>query len=154
HYWPDMFVAKTEEGEYGIKAMNCPNAMVVFGSTLHSYRDLPLRLSDTDSLHRYELSGTLNGLLRVREFRQDDAHIFIDEADIAEEYKRVFEIVELFYSIFGLSYYFRLGTRPESFMGEIETWDKAEATLKKILEESGKDYFVLEGDGAFYGPKV
>lgn len=155
HYWPDMFTIKTSENEeYGVKAMNCPNAMIVFGSKTRSYRDLPLRLSDTDTLHRNELSGTLNGLLRVREFRQDDAHIFVEEEDIGAEYKRVFEIVDRFYSIFGMSYTFRLGTRPEKFMGEIATWDKAEATLKQILEESGKQYFVLEGDGAFYGPKV
>jgi len=155
HYWPDMFTVKTMENEeYGVKAMNCPNAMVVFGSKTRSYRDLPLRLSDTDTLHRNELSGTLNGLLRVREFRQDDAHIFVSEEEIGAEYKRVFEIVERFYSIFGMSYSFRLGTRPESFMGETETWNKAETALKQILSESGKEYFVLEGDGAFYGPKV
>jgi threonyl-tRNA synthetase len=154
HYWPDMFVAKTEEGEYGIKAMNCPNAMVVFGSKLRIYRDLPLRLSDTDSLHRYERSGTLNGLFRVREFRQDDAHIFIDEKDIFDEYKRIFEIVDRFYAVFGLPYRFRLGTRPESFLGDMATWDKAESTLTQILQESEKEYLILEGDGAFYGPKV
>ncbi|MDP2665563.1 MAG: threonine--tRNA ligase [bacterium] len=155
HYWPDMFTVKTSENEeYGVKAMNCPNAMIVFGSKTRSHRDLPLRLSDTDTLHRNELSGTLNGLLRVREFRQDDAHIFVEEEDIGAEYKRVFEIVERFYSIFGMSYTFRLGTRPESFMGEIAIWDKAEATLKQILTESGKEYSILEGDGAFYGPKV
>ncbi len=154
HYWPDMFIVKSEDEEYGVKAMNCPNAMIVFGSKTRSYRDLPLRLSDTDTLHRNELSGTLNGLLRVREFRQDDAHIFVEESDIGAEYKRVFEIVDRFYSIFGMNYRFRLGTRPQSFMGEVETWNKAEATLKQILEESGKEYFILEGDGAFYGPKV
>jgi threonyl-tRNA synthetase len=155
HYWSDMFTVKTtDDEEYGIKAMNCPNAMIVFGSKTRSYRDLPLRLSDVDTLHRNELSGTLNGLLRVREFRQDDAHIFVAEEDIGAEYKRVFEIVERFYSIFGMSYTFRLGTRPESFIGEIETWNKAEAMLKQILSESEKAFSVLEGDGAFYGPKV
>ncbi|MDP1707014.1 MAG: threonine--tRNA ligase [bacterium] len=155
HYWPDMFTVKTsEDEEYGVKAMNCPNAMVVFGAKTRSYRDLPLRLSDTDTLHRNELSGTLNGLLRVREFRQDDAHIFVEEEDIGAEYKRVFEIVERFYSIFEMSYTFRLGTRPEKFMGDVATWEKAEATLKQILTESGKEYLVLDGDGAFYGPKV
>lgn len=156
HYWEEMFTtAQTEEGEfYGMKAMNCPNAMIVFGSRQRSYRDLPLRLSDTDTLHRYERSGTLNGLLRVREFRQDDAHIFVTEEQIKEEYRRIFEITERFYSIFDLSYSFRLGTRPEKFMGEVAVWDKAEATLKEILEESGREYFIEEGDGAFYGPKI
>ena len=156
HYWENMFISKTaDEGEYGIKAMNCPNAHVVFGSKTRSYRDLPLRLSDTDTLHRYELSGTLNGLLRVREFRQDDAHIYVTEDQIVSEYLEVFEIIKRFYSIFNIPYSFRLGTRnPDNFMGEISTWDKAEASLKEILEKSGVEYFVLEGDGAFYGPKV
>lgn len=155
HYKDDMFLSETEEGEvYCMKPMNCPNAMVVFGSDTRSYRDLPLRLSDTDMLHRNEKSGTLNGLLRIREFRQDDAHIFVTEDQITEEYERLFKITERFYSIFGLEYKFRLGTRPESFMGEISLWDKAEKELKSILEKSSKEYFVLEGDGAFYGPKI
>jgi len=155
HYWEEMFTSKTaDKEEYGLKAMNCPNAMIVYGSKIRSYRDLPLRLSDTDTLHRYERSGTLNGLFRVREFRQDDAHIFVTEDQIKDEYKRVFDIVERFYAIFGMEYSYRLGTRPEKFMGDPKTWDKAERELKEILEASGRDYFVLEGDGAFYGPKI
>jgi threonyl-tRNA synthetase len=156
HYWEEMFVAGTEEeGEYGVKAMNCPNAHVVFGHKTRSYKDLPLRFSDTDTLHRNERSGTLNGLLRVRSFRQDDAHIYVSEDMVESEYKNVFEIVERFYSVFGLEYSFRLGTRDsENFMGDVETWEKAEATLEKILGKSGIDYFIEEGDGAFYGPKV
>ncbi|MBI4050582.1 MAG: threonine--tRNA ligase [Candidatus Doudnabacteria bacterium] len=155
HYWQDMFVVKSVEGvEYGVKAMNCPNAMVVFGSKLRSYKDLPLRLSDTDTLHRDELSGTLNGLLRVREFRQDDAHIFVTEEQIGEEYERIFEIVERFYSLFEMSYTFRLGTRPEKFLGDAKTWGKAEDTLKIILKKSGKKFTIEEKEGAFYGPKV
>lgn len=156
HYWDEMFVAGTEEdGEYGVKAMNCPNAHVVFGHKIRSYKDLPLRLSDTDTLHRNERSGTLNGLLRVRSFRQDDAHIYVTEDMVESEYKNVFEIVERFYNVFALKYSFRLGTRdPENFMGDVETWDRAEETLKNILEESGIEYFIEEGDGAFYGPKV
>ncbi len=155
HYWEEMFVAKTGEGEeYGLKAMNCPNAMLIFKHKSHSYRDLPLRYSDTDTLHRNELSGTLNGLLRVREFRQDDAHIFVTEDQIKEEYKNILEITELFYSIFDMSYSLRLGTRPDKFMGDPKLWDRAEQTLKEILDESGKEYTILEGDGAFYGPKI
>lgn len=155
HYWEDMFISKTDEGEeYGMKAMNCPNAMIVFQNKSRSYRELPLRFSDTDTLHRNELSGTLNGLLRVREFKQDDAHIFVSEDQIKDEYKRVFEITEQFYSIFNMEYSFRLGTRPEKFMGDVEQWDRAEATLKEILEASGKDFVIEEGDGAFYGPKI
>lgn len=155
HYREEMFIAKTPDNEtYGIKAMNCPNAMIIFGSKPRSYKELPLRLADIDSIHRYEHSGTLFGLLRVRAFRQDDAHIFIAEDQIANEYKNIFEIVKRFYSIFNMDYSFRLGTRPEKFMGDIKTWDKAEKELKYILKESGKDYFVLKGDGAFYGPKI
>ncbi len=155
HFWQDMFVVRDNEGEeYGVKAMNCPNAMVVYGAKLHSYRELPLRLSDTDPLHRNELSGTLNGLLRVREFRQDDAHIFVTEDQIGEEYERIFEIVERFYSIFGMEYSFRLGTRPKDFLGDAKTWNKAEETLKKILKKSKKKFTIAEGEGAFYGPKV
>lgn len=155
HYWSEMFSCKTDDEEYGLKAMNCPNAHIVFGSKTRSYRDLPLRLSDTDTLHRNEKSGTLNGLLRVREFKQDDAHIYVTEDQIESEYEEVFKIVKKFYAIFGLSYSFRLGTRnPESFIGDLETWNAAEEKLKKILDKSGADYFVLDGDGAFYGPKV
>jgi threonyl-tRNA synthetase len=155
HYWQDMFVCQTPEGEaYGVKAMNCPNAMVVFASRSRSYRDLPLRFSDMDTLHRFERSGTLNGLLRVREFRQDDAHIFVAPEQVGEEYVNIFAIVERFYSIFDMAYSFRLGTRPASFMGDAATWDEAEATLTRILQASGRPYAVAAGEGAFYGPKV
>jgi len=155
HYQENMFLSQTKEDEvYALKPMNCPNAMVVFGSRIRSYKELPLKLGDTDALHRFELSGTLNGLLRIREFRQDDAHIFIAEDQIKESFKELFEITEKFYSVFGLNYSFRLGTRPESFMGDPKLWDQAEEELKNILEESGKEFFVLEGDGAFYGPKI
>lgn len=155
HYRENMFIANMGENDiYGVKAMNCPNAMLVFGSRLRSYRDLPLRLSDTDTLHRYELAGTLNGLLRVRSFRQDDSHNYITEEMIESEYEKILEITELFYGIFGLEYRLRLGTRPEGFLGDIETWNRAEGILGGILEKSGKEHFVLEGDGAFYGPKI
>lgn len=155
HYWGEMFIAKTpDKEEYGVKAMNCPNAMVVFGSKLRSYKDLPLRFSDTDPLHRYERSGVLNALLRTRNFRQDDAHCFITEEQIGEEYENIFKIVEKFYSIFDIKYEYRLGTRPKGFLGDKKTWDKAEETLENILKKSGKTYYTNEGDGAFYGPKV
>lgn len=155
HFREEMFLSPTEEDEtYALKPMNCPNAMVVFENKIRSYRDLPLRLSDTDTLHRYEKSGTLNGLFRVREFFQDDAHIFLSEGQIKDEYQEILKITELFYSIFDLSYSFRLGTRPEKFMGDKKSWDKAELELKEILKKSGKPYSILEGDGAFYGPKI
>ena len=155
HYRESMFIADMdEEGVYALKPMNCPNAMVVFGSRPRSYRDLPLRLSDTDTLHRFERSGTLAGLFRVREFLQDDAHNFVTEDQIKSEYKEILAIAERFYSIFGIDYSLRLGTRPKDFMGDPKLWDKAEKELKEILEESGKTYTILEGDGAFYGPKI
>ena len=155
HYQENMFLSQTKEDEtYALKPMNCPNAMVVFGSRTRSYKELPLKLGDTDALHRFELSGTLNGLLRIREFRQDDAHIFIAEDQIKDSFRELFEITEKFYSVFGLEYRFRLGTRPESFMGDPNLWDIAEKELEEILKESGKEYFILEGDGAFYGPKI
>ncbi|KKW09449.1 MAG: Threonine-tRNA ligase [Candidatus Kaiserbacteria bacterium GW2011_GWA2_49_19] len=155
HYKDDMFIADMGENEvYGIKPMNCPNAMVVFQSRQTSYKDLPYRLSDTDRLHRYERSGTLNGLFRVRSFQQDDSHNFISEDMIASEYEHIFAVCKEFYGIFNMTYSFRLGTRPKQFLGEAATWDRAEATLRKILKESGITHTVAEGDGAFYGPKV
>lgn len=155
HYKDDMFIANMGENEvYGVKPMNCPNAMVVFGSKTRSYKDLPLRLSDTDRLHRYERSGTLNGLFRVRSFQQDDSHNFIGEDMIIDEYNHSLEMIERFYGVFGLDYSFRLGTRPEGYLGDINTWNKAEKLLKEFLEQSGKNYTILEGDGAFYGPKI
>ncbi|MEK7664483.1 MAG: threonine--tRNA ligase [Patescibacteria group bacterium] len=155
HYWEEMFVVKTPgKEEYGVKAMNCPNAMIVFGSKLRSYRDLPLRFSDTDPLHRYERSGVLNALLRTRQFRQDDAHCFITEEQIESEYENIFKIVKKFYSIFDIKYEYRLGTRPDGFLGDKKTWDAAENTLRKILKESKITYKENPKDGAFYGPKV
>lgn len=155
HYKDDMFIADMGEDEiYCLKPMNCPNAMLIFRSQTRSYKDLPLRLSDADRLHRYELSGVLNGLLRVRSFQQDDSHNFVSEEMIGEEYEEIFKICEKFYAIFGLEYSFRLGTRPAKFLGEEKTWDKAEKTLKEILKRSGKKFTIAEGDGAFYGPKV
>ncbi|HEY4516227.1 MAG TPA: threonine--tRNA ligase [Candidatus Paceibacterota bacterium] len=155
YYKDDMFIADMGENEiYGIKPMNCPNAMIVFKSMQVSYKNLPLRLSDTDRLHRYERSGTLNGLLRCRSFQQDDSHNYISEDLIESEYEHIMQVCKDFYGIFNLEYKFRLGTRPEGFLGEIETWDKAESILKKVLEKSGKEYSVAEGDGAFYGPKI
>ena len=157
HYKADMFIVDMGENEvYGIKPMNCPNAMVIFGSKSRSYRDLPLRLSDVDTLHRYERSGVLNGLLRVRSFRQDDSHNFITEDQIKSEYAEIFDIANQFYSVLGLEFKYRIGTRPEGFLGEVEAWDRAEKALYEILDETvGKgNYYVAEGDGAFYGPKV
>lgn len=158
HYKDAMFISDTPEGQYVLKPMNCPNAMVVFKTENRTYKDLPLRFSDIDRLHRFERSGEINGLLRGRAFQQDDAHIFIDEKDIGQEFENVFEITDLFYKTFGLDYSFRLSTRGKDFMGNIDVWDKAEDTLRGILEDQkikrNKTFSVSEGDAAFYGPKI
>jgi threonyl-tRNA synthetase len=155
HYHDNMFVVNSAEKEtYALKAMSCPNAIIVYGLRPRSYKELPLRFSDIDLIHRDELSGTLNGLFRVRMFSQDDSHNFIAENQIEQEYAEIFKIVECFYGVFGLEYSFRLGTRPKDFMGEPKSWDRAEKILKDLLEKTGKKYFVEEGDGAFYGPKI
>lgn len=157
HYQDSMFVIPVDEhNTYAVKPMNCPNAMIVYGLKKRSYRDLPLRLSDSDILHRNERSGTLHGLLRVQMFRQDDSHNFVTEDQIEEEIDRILDIADLFYGVFGLEYIPRLSTRPEKYMGDLQSWEKAEASLNRVLANRigvGK-YIVLEGDGAFYGPKI
>jgi len=157
HYQENMFVVPLDDDTvYGLKPMNCPNAMVVFGLKLRSYRDLPMRLADCDILHRHERSGTLSGLFRVQKFQQDDAHIFVEPERIEEEFDRILDLTEEFYSVFDLDYSFRLSLRPDDFMGDSEVWDKAENALKDILDRRvGKDnYIVAEKEGAFYGPKI
>ncbi|HLZ62843.1 MAG TPA: threonine--tRNA ligase, partial [Ktedonosporobacter sp.] len=157
HYSEDMFFSQVDENVvYGLKPMNCPNAMLVFNLKTHSYRDLPLRLSDCDALHRHERSGTLHGLLRVQKFYQDDAHIFLMEEQIEDEFDRILDLTHHFYSIFGLKYSYRLGTRPEGHIGDLETWHHAEYVLQRILDKhvGRSNYIVAEGDGAFYGPKI
>ncbi len=155
HYKDDMFIADMGENEvYGVKPMNCPNAMIVFQSRQVSYKDLPLRIAELTKLHRYEKSGTLNGLLRVRSFQQDDSHSFISEDMIESEFNHLLELTQSFYDMFDMEYSFKLGTRPEKFMGDVESWDIAEQALKKVLDKSKKPYIVMEGDGAFYGPKI
>ena len=155
HYRDNMFVCDMkDDGVYCLKPMNCPNAMTIFKQGIHSYRDLPLRLSDCDALHRHEKSGELSGLLRVQKFSQDDAHIFVTEDQIGEEYKKIIEIAKLFYTIFGIQFKIRLGTRPDDFMGDEKTWDRAEKELEQILKDNKIDYFIGQGEGAFYGPKL
>lgn len=156
HYQENMFIIPDKEKTYALKPMNCPNAMIVFKRKIRSYRDLPLRVSDSDILHRHEGSGTLHGLLRVQSFRQDDSHNFITEDQIYSEINNILDIADLFYGIFGLSYKPVLSTRPADFMGKKELWDKAEAELRLILDTryGAGNYKVNEGDGAFYGPKI
>jgi threonyl-tRNA synthetase len=138
----------------GVKAMNCPGHMLVFASQVRSYRDLPLRLHEQTPLHRNEASGVLAGLTRVRQFSQDDAHCFVTQDQIGDEVERLLELIKRVYNDFGLPYSAKLSTRPPDFLGEIATWDSAEAQLKAALERAGQAYTVNEGDGAFYGPKI
>ena len=157
HYKEDMFVLTDSDGkEQALKPMNCPNAIKIFASKLRSYKDLPLRFNDIDVIHRNEKSGQLNGLFRVRMFRQDDAHNFITEDQIGSEIKDIIEIAKYLYGIFGLDFELTLSTRPDDYMGDIELWNKAESNLREVLDElCGKDqYRINEGDGAFYGPKI
>ncbi len=157
HYKEDMFILEDADGnEQALKPMNCPNSIKVYQTKLRSYKDLPLRFNDIDVIHRNEKSGQLNGLFRVRMFRQDDSHNFIMESQIREEIEDIIEIIKKLYGIFGLDYRLTLSTRPEDFMGEIETWNRAEEDLRGVLDEiCGKEnYEVNEGDGAFYGPKI
>lgn len=157
HYKEDMFVLTDSDGkEQALKPMNCPNAIKIFASRQRSYKDLPLRFNDIDVIHRNEKSGQLNGLFRVRMFRQDDSHNFITEDQIGSEIKDIIEIAKYLYGIFGLEFELTLSTRPDDYMGDIELWNKAEANLRDVLDElCGKDqYRINEGDGAFYGPKI
>ena len=154
HYRQNMFLVDSEDTQMAIKAMNCPGHMLVFGSDVRSYRDLPLRYHEQTALHRNEASGVLSGLTRVRQFSQDDAHCFVMESQIAEEVERLLRLVRRVYTDFGLEYTVKLSTRPEEFLGEIATWDHAEASLKQALQNAGQSYVLNEGDGAFYGPKI
>ena len=154
HYRENMFLVESEGEPFGLKAMNCPAHMLVFGSEVRSYRDLPLRFHDQGVLHRNEASGVLSGLTRVRQFAQDDAHCFVTEDQIGEEVERLLRLVGHVYSDFGLEYTMELSTRPDDFLGEIETWDHAEHQLKTAIEATEQPYTVSEGEGNFYGPKI
>jgi threonyl-tRNA synthetase len=154
HYRQNMFLVEAEGEQMGVKAMNCPGHMLVFGSEGRSYRDLPLRYHEQTPLHRNEASGVLSGLTRVRQFAQDDAHIFVMESQIGEEVERLLRLVERVYADFGLPYSIKLSTRPAEFLGEVATWDHAETELRRALDAVGRPYAVEEGGGAFYGPKI
>ncbi len=154
HYRENMFLFEADEQSYGLKPMNCPGHMLVFASEMRSYRDLPYRIHDQSVLHRYEASGVLSGLTRVREFIMDDAHIFLTEDQIGEEVERLLRLVQRVYSDFGLTPEMTLSTRPEQYLGEKATWDHAESELEKALASAGQAYTIHEGDGAFYGPKI
>jgi threonyl-tRNA synthetase len=154
HFRANMFLSSIEERTFGVKPMNCPGAMIVFGSRARSYRELPLRLMEFAPLHRLEASGTLHGLTRVRELVQDDAHLFVTEEQIEAELTTLLELVRDVFSVFRLSWTYELSTRPESFLGDASVWDKAEATLRKVLEASNIPFTVSPGQGGFYGPKI
>lgn len=154
HYKENMYFTKIDGEDYAVKPMNCPGSTIVYSSNPHSYRDLPIRLSEFGQVHRHELSGALHGLFRVRTFTQDDAHIYCLPSQIKEEVYRMIDLADYLYSTFGFKYSLELSTRPDDFMGDIETWNLAEQNLKEVLEERELPYVINEGDGAFYGPKI
>jgi threonyl-tRNA synthetase len=155
YYQDNMFLVKSsDDEEMGLKPMNCPGHFLLFGSEVRSYRDLPLRFHEQTPLHRNEASGTLSGLTRVRQFSQDDGHCFVMQEQIASEVEALIKLVQRVYNDFGLSYAAKLSTRPEKFLGEVATWDDAEAGLRRALEASDQPYTLNAGDGTFYGPKI
>lgn len=154
HYREDMFLTEVEGRTFGWKPMNCPGSMLIFRSRARSYRELPMRLAEFAPLHRFEASGTLHGLTRVREFVQDDAHIFLTEEQAEPEIRSLLALIERVFSTFHLEWSCELSTRPAKFLGEAEVWDKAEATLERVLKASGVKYRVSPGEGGFYAPKI
>jgi len=154
HYRQNMFQIASEDEQMAVKAMNCPGHYLLFASEVRSYRDLPIRFHEQTPLHRNEASGVLSGLTRVRQFSQDDAHCFVMPDQIGQEVERLLGILRRVYDDFGLPFELKLGTRPPEFLGEIETWNEAEAQLKETLDRAGVPYELNEGDGAFYGPKI
>jgi len=154
HYRENMYFTKIDEQDFIVKPMNCPGAMLVYGSKMHSYRDLPRRIAEMGIVHRHELSGTLHGLMRVRTFTQDDAHIFMLPGQIESEVAGIIALMDHFYRMFGFDYRVELSTRPEKAMGSIEMWEKATGILEKVLTDKEIAFKINEGDGAFYGPKI
>ncbi|WP_153461943.1 threonine--tRNA ligase [Sediminibacillus terrae] len=154
HYKDNMYFSEVDDQRFALKPMNCPGHMLIFKDKLRSYRELPIRMAEFGQVHRHEFSGALNGLLRVRTFCQDDAHIFVTAEQIEDEITSVLKMIDEVYRAFGFDYSIELSTRPEDSMGEEALWDKAEAALKDVLEKLDYDYRINEGDGAFYGPKI
>ena len=154
HYRENMYFTEIDGEGYAVKPMNCPGGILVYRSQYHSYRDLPLRTCELGLVHRHEISGALHGLMRVRSFTQDDAHIFMLPSQIKEEIQGVIDLFNEVYSTFGLSYHAELSTRPEDSMGSDEVWETATKALQDALDERGMEYKINEGDGAFYGPKI
>lgn len=153
-YRENMYFTTIDEEDYSVKPMNCPGGMLVYQQSMHSYRDFPIRMAEMGLVHRHELSGVLHGLMRVRAFTQDDAHIFMLPSQVNAEIKGVIELIDRIYTMFGFSYHVELSTRPENSMGTDEQWETATSALKQALEDKGLKYKINEGDGAFYGPKI
>lgn len=154
HYQENMYFSEVDHTNFALKPMNCPGHMLIYKQKLRSYRDLPIRLSEFGQVHRHEYSGALNGLLRVRTFCQDDAHIFAREDQVEAEMERAIRLIDEIYGVFGFSYAVELSTRPEKSMGEDAAWEASEQALENVLERMELPYQVNEGDGAFYGPKI
>ncbi len=155
NYRENMYTSEIDETEFAIKPMNCPGGILVYKHTLHSYKDFPLRVGELGLVHRHEASGALAGLFRVRNFTQDDAHIYLREDQIIDEVGNLIKLFEYIYSVFGLNYHIELSTRPlDKYIGTIALWDKAEKALAEACRKIGKTFIINEGDGAFYGPKL
>ena len=155
NYRENMYISEIDEKVFAIKPMNCPGGMLVYKNSLHSYKDLPLRVGELGQVHRHEASGALNGLFRVRTFTQDDAHLYMREDQIEEEVIRLISFIDRMYKVFGLTYDIELSTRPEEkYIGDIAIWDKSEKALQEACEKSGHKCKINPGDGAFYGPKL
>ncbi|MBQ6005241.1 MAG: threonine--tRNA ligase [Selenomonadaceae bacterium] len=154
HYKENMYFTKIDEEDYAVKPMNCPGSMLVYNTHVHSYRELPLKLGELGLVHRHEKSGVLHGLFRVRNFTQDDAHIYMTPEQIEPEIQKTIDLFDEVYKTFGLTYKAELSTRPENSMGDDATWELATNALQKALEHRGLEYIVNEGDGAFHGPKI
>ena len=154
HYKANMYTTKIDDTDFAIKPMNCPGGILVYKNSPHSYRDLPMRVGELGLVHRHEKSGELGGLMRVRCFTQDDAHIFMTPEQIKDEIKGVVSLIDYVYKTFNFDYHVELSTRPENSMGSDEDWEMATEALREALDELGRDYIVNEGDGAFYGPKI
>lgn len=154
HYKDNMYFTKIDDGDFAIKPMNCPGSLLAYKRKMWSYRDFPIRMGELGQVHRHELSGALHGLMRVRTFTQDDAHIFMLPEQIKEEVINVVKFIDDVYSMFGFEYHIELSTRPEDSMGTDEEWEAAETALREAMETVGKPFVINEGDGAFYGPKL
>ena len=155
HYKENMYTTVIDEKEFAIKPMNCPGAILVYNNSLHSYKELPLRLAELGHVHRHEPSGSLNGLFRVRSFTQDDAHVFVRPDQLIDEINNILRLYDEVYSIFNLDYKIELSTRPEEgYIGDINIWNESERILEEACRKSGKEFKINPGDGAFYGPKL